>query len=288
MSKKLESKKKIVVLYHANCSDGFGAAWAAWKKFGTRADYIGIDPRTLPDKTLKNKEIYILDSAYPAQTLAKLKKRNKKVIVIDHHLSNKDDVKFASEYLFNLNHSGAVLAWQYFHPRKSLPRLLRHVEDFDLWRFRLSHTREFSAIINDFGFDFKIWNKLARDLENPKKRNALAQKGKLLLDYENKLIERIVKNAEVVNFMGYKTLAVNSPIFESEIGHYLYKKLPPTAIVWRVKNGKITVSLRSNGKVDVSKIAAKFGGGGHKAAAGFALKRDARLPWKFLKAKYEK
>ena len=32
--------KKTVVLYHANCHDGFGGAFAAWKKFGDAADYV--------------------------------------------------------------------------------------------------------------------------------------------------------------------------------------------------------------------------------------------------------
>jgi hypothetical protein len=29
-----------VVIYHADCRDGFGAAYAAWKKFGDNASYI--------------------------------------------------------------------------------------------------------------------------------------------------------------------------------------------------------------------------------------------------------
>src|SRR3989344_1169898 len=35
--------KKIAVLYHKGCTDGFGAAWAAWKKFGARAEYLGVE-----------------------------------------------------------------------------------------------------------------------------------------------------------------------------------------------------------------------------------------------------
>jgi hypothetical protein len=28
--------KKTIILYHLDCPDGFGAAWAAWKKFSSK------------------------------------------------------------------------------------------------------------------------------------------------------------------------------------------------------------------------------------------------------------
>lgn len=280
--------KPIVVLYHANCSDGFGAAWAAHKKFGNRADYIGIEPRTLPEKALRNKEIYILDNCYPAKALIALGKRNKSVTVIDHHISNKNDVKHATHHVFDIKHSGAVLAWRYFHPRKTVPLILRYIEDFDLWNFRMPHSREISVVLLMIGFEFGFFDAFSRRLNDPKTKKDIIVQGRIIIDYEKRMIDRIIKNAEVVEFAGYRTLAVNSPVLESEIGNILCHKFPPIAIVWRAKNGKITVSLRSNGKVDVSKIAEKFGGGGHKAASGFALKRDGKLPWKILKPKYEK
>jgi len=278
--------KKIVVLYHSNCPDGFGAAYAAWEKFGGRADYIGVDPRTLPLQPLNGRDLYILDSSYPARVLKRLRRKNRKVVVIDHHISNREDIREASESVFNIKHSAAVLSWHYFQPRRRLPLLFRYLEDFDLWRFRLPFTREIAALITVFGFDFKEWRKLIKELEDAKRRRALVKKGGLLLAYEKRILDRIIKNAEVVKFMNYKALAVNSPILESELGHALYKVMPPLSIVWREKNGKITVSLRSNGQVDVSKIAAKFGGGGHKAAAGFALQKGAKFPWKLLKPKW--
>jgi phosphoesterase RecJ-like protein len=42
------------------------------------------------------------------------------------------------------------------------------------------------------------------------------------------------------------------------------------------------ISLRSDGTVDVSEIAKKYGGGGHIKAAGFVLDIGASLPWKEL------
>ena len=83
---------------------------------------------------------------------------------------------------------------------------------------------------------------------------------------------------------GYEVIAVNSPrIFRTQIGMLLAQKMPPFGIVWNRRNGQISVSLRSVGKFDVSKIAKKFDGSGHKNAAGFTLAGNAKLPWKYLK-----
>ena len=88
-----------------------------------------------------------------------------------------------------------------------------------------------------------------------------------------------------VNFLGRRVLASNYPILRSEIGHELLKKKPPLSIIWREKGGRISVSLRSDGSVDVAAIAEKYGGGGHKSAAGFTLEKGEKLPWNVSKNK---
>jgi nanoRNase/pAp phosphatase (c-di-AMP/oligoRNAs hydrolase) len=97
------------------------------------------------------------------------------------------------------------------------------------------------------------------------------------------VIDSIVANAEIVKFAGHKAFVANSPALVSEIGHVLATKANGVGIVWVKKGDKLKVSLRSNGKVDVSKIAVKYGGGGHKAAASFSLpikKGTLTFPWK--------
>ena len=66
---------------------------------------------------------------------------------------------------------------------------------------------------------------------------------------------------------------VNSLVFQSEIGDELCKLYPdaPFAAVWCQKTESLQAwSLRSIGEFDVSVVAAQFGGGGHRNAAGFA------------------
>lgn len=281
-SKQRAPKKDIVVIYHGNCTDGFSGAWAAWKKLGKKAEYIGVQHHTLPPLGLTNKELYFIDFVYPEKIMRKLIKTNKKVTAIDHHVSAEKTIKLTQDYLYSIKHSGAVLAWKYFHPNKPVPRLLKHVEDTDLWKFKLPHTKEIFAYLELFDFAFKTWDKLAKDLENSKKRKQYVEKGRLILRYEEKQVERLVsENSEKVNFEGHDSLAVNSPVLVSKIGASLVKKKPPIGIIWQQKQGKKIVSLRSNGKTDVAKLAKKYGGGGHKAASAFAIDASKKLPWEY-------
>lgn len=273
--------KKIVVLYHKHCPDGFGAAWAAWKKLGRRATYIGIDHRYSP-LNLEDKTVYFLDIAYPPQIIQKILKNGNEIFLIDHHISNKTVVGMFRGGLYDLKHSGCVLAWYYFHPDKAVPELLLNIEDLDLWKFKLFHTKELMAFIDLYDYDFKIWNKLVRQWQKPASKKGLVRLGEIILKYEQKILDDLETYAEKVKFCGYNALAVNTPILNSQICQRLNKKLPPISLSW-FRNGKsLVVSLRSNGKVDVSKLAAKFGGGGHKKAAGFTWTKKG-FPWTPLK-----
>lgn len=278
--------KNIVVLYHNDCTDGFSAAWAAWKKLGDKADYIGIDPGTAPIGGLKDKEIYMVDLIYPAQYLKKLIAANKKFVAIDHHVSNQKAFGLIKEGLFDLNHSGAILAWNYFHPKTKAPKLLEHVEDMDLWKFKIPKSKEIISYLDTVDFEFKKWDETVKGMEDRVKYREFLDKGASILKYQDQLVERIIANhAVMVNFFGHKIYAVNSPIFNSQIANILYRNLPPLGIVWsQGADGSVHVSLRSNGAVDVSKLAAKFkGGGGHKQSAGFSVENPLKLPWKKIK-----
>lgn len=276
--------KKIVVIYHASCPDGFGAAWAAWKKFGNRAEYHPVTHSAKPP-ALRGKEVYFLDLVYKPDTMRKIVKEAARVVVLDHHVTARDSVKLAQESRYDMNHSGAFLAWKYFHPGKPVPRLLLHIEDEDLWKFRLAGTMAVNARMELLDFDFKKWDKAIRDFEKPASRKRFVEEGELLAAYRTRMARRLVEECSVpVKFMGYRALAINAvrPL-TSEVGNMLYKIMPPIGIVWQERRGMLSVSLRSNGTVNVAKIAEGFGGGGHKTAAAFALPIGAKKPWTYIK-----
>jgi len=275
--------KKIVIIYHRNCSDGFGAAWVAWKKFGNQAEYITATHPSSPPKNLKGKEVYMLDFCYSAKEMQAVLREVLKLTVIDHHISQKNAIKFSTNYVFNTSNSGAVLAWKYFFPGQKTPKLLLYIEDKDIWKWSLKGTQEYFAFLETHNFDFKVWDKLIKDFADTTKRKSFYGLGAAITSFNNQQIDALASSAESVIFDNRKCLAVNSPLFISEIGHILALKIKGVGIVWCKKGNKLKISMRSNGKIDVAKIATKKGGGGHRSAASFSLDiTDSiiKLPWK--------
>ena len=262
--------QEIVVLYHADCPDGFGASFAAWKKFGDNALYIPVHHNTPPPAQIGGKEVYLLDYAYPIEITNEVLPRVKKLIIIDHHVTAKDIVPLAHERVFDLAHSGSVLAWQYFHPDTETPLLLKYIEDVDLWKFSLPHAKELSEAIMMREFNFAAWESMLSDFENPTVLDTYIHDGSILMKRKEIIIKKILESRETVEFEGYQCLMVNSPVYSSSLGDAMVTLGSPIAIIWSRKGNRIIVSLRSKGDPDVAAIAQKYGGGGHKAAAGFS------------------
>lgn len=274
--------KQIIILYHAECPDGFGGAWVAHRKFGDKAEYIGVHHDQPPPAGLIDKEIYMIDFCYPIEIMKEIISRNQRVTAIDHHVSREGAIKLTRDYSYAVENSGSVLAWKYFNKDKPVPLMLQYIEDQDLWKFTLADTMPIVTCIDSYDYDFDVWDKLAKEVEDDQKRKEFIEKGSFMVNYKDELIKRIIEEStKTVEFEGYRVLSVNAPHeFASRIGETLYVKKPPLAIMWYEGNDGIHVSLRSDGSVDVSKIAEKFGGGGHKAAAGFSLPSIDSFPWK--------
>lgn len=281
--------KKIVVIYHGKCPDGFGGAWAAWKKFGARATYLPARDRSAPPPGLKNKIVYIIDYTYDEPIIKKLLKENIRVTAIDHHVSQENATKLTEKYLYDVKHSGAVLAWQYFHPGKPAPMLLRYVEDRDLWNWKVPRAREMLMMVDLAPYDFKAWSRLAKDIDDPRTRATYLKKGALLDLHYRSLYEKLLPNAEPVKFAGHKIYALNCPYyFADDLGHELALKTKSFSLLWNESGGRIRCSLRSAGKIDVARIAKKFGGGGHKQSSGFSFPVGKKTPWKLLPEAFSK
>ncbi len=272
-----------VIIYHADCPDGMSGGWAAWKKFGNRATYIPSHHQNPPPKGLKGRTVYIVDFSYPLPIMRTLVANAERVIAIDHHRMAEPSANLATEKRFDNNHSGAVLAWHYFHPTKPVPHFLRYVEDLDLWRFRLPNSKAVSNLIGSITRDFKTWDRMVEKFESPKNRKRLIKKGKIMLEYEQNLIGRILAKAVFISWKGKQYAAVNSPILVSELGHELSKKSKTgIGIVWHRSPQGIKVSLRSEGNIDATRLSIPYGGGGHRNAAAFVIKNTDRLPWKII------
>ena len=272
----------IYVLYHSHCPDGFGAAFAAWKKLGKTAKYLPVsygDP--VPNITKENSEIYIVDFSFPKPILEELASKFK-VTLIDHHKTAEKDLEGLPFAHFDMTHSGAVLTYKHFFPGEEVPDFFRYLEDRDLWKFEMEHSKEFQAYLGSHPFKFQVWEEI---LNTPKEK-WLAE-GTAILRRDGAIVDSMTNKAALIEFEGHKIAVVNVSYFWSEAGHHLLEeRFKEKGIDYALlytdvpKDRKRIYSLRSLGDFDVSVIAKKFGGGGHKNASGFqfTLNKDPVYP----------
>lgn len=262
------------ILYHADCPDGFGAAYSAWKHFGKKATYLPVQHNQTPPELRADATIYLVDFCYPKDILLAMAGKAKKVQVIDHHISAQKDLTDlpTQDYPhlhvhFDMEKSGAVLTWEHFHPQIPVPEFLHYIQDKDLWKFKLPLSKEFSASLRCYEMDFEIWDALVGKVQE------LCQEGIVLMRYQTQLVNKLCNNYFITEVAGYKVPTVNSGVLQSEIGNQLCNLYPKSAfsVVYFETEGKRIHSLRSVGEFDVSLIAKQFGGGGHKNAAGFVI-----------------
>jgi oligoribonuclease NrnB/cAMP/cGMP phosphodiesterase (DHH superfamily) len=280
-------EKEIVVIYHDQCRDGFGAAYAAWKKFGESAWYVPLKAGTDAPTGLTDKELYIVDFSFSYETLAQLREQNRSVVVIDHHISAQAAVTAWPENIFDLEHSGAVLAWRYFHPDTPTPPLLEYVEDHDIWKFALPNNREINAALGLEPATFAAWDSLITRLTDPGELASFIERGATIAAFEDHLVSQLLEYKEWVEFAGHRCYAINiARPYRSIVGHHLAKLSAaaggaPLGIVYYRNQGGVNISLRSEGDLDVAKLAEQYGGGGHVHAASIRVASFADLPFTF-------
>ncbi len=266
------------ILYHANCYDGFGAAWAAWKALGDGAKYYPIAYGDSPPPLINADQgkLYLLDFTFPRQTLLSLAKEFD-IVVLDHHKTAQGDLADLPFARFDVDKSGAVLAWEHFHPGTPIPELVRYLQDRDLWQFRLPRSREIAAWLRSYPMDFRIWDGLVWDVIDDARYWQAASEGEAILRFQCEMVDVMCRNAWVTKIGDHWVPVTNATIFFSEVGERLCELNPgmPFAAYYLDRaDGKRQWGLRSRGGFDVSAVAKAFGGGGHTAAAGFTSPRE--------------
>jgi len=275
------------LIYHAGCPDGFGAAWSARQAWGTDGRYI---PRSHDDDfdplPFEDELVVIADISLPNELLRALGEVAGSLCVLDHHLTARDH--FASDpsventlnalghrVHFDLGHSGAILAWNYFHPDVEPPDLLRYVEDQDLWNWCLPNSREINAAIGSYSRSFECWDELAaRPIES------LADGGRPNVRANEMEVEGGIRRAQPIAIGSERIEAVNAGRPRAAIGHALAKRSAygkPWGIVYRLAGSRVDCTIYSLDELDASAIATRFGGGGHRNAAGFSVSLRAWL-----------
>lgn len=268
-----------------------------------------------PPPDVSDRDVYLVDFSYKRQVVKDMINIGgaASVTILDHHKSAMEDLKGLEEELFeewkianaemgdvspdaeyveqlhmtfDMEHSGCMLAWKFWESFFELvgfvrPLLLDHVEDRDLWRFKLPLTREIQANVFSYEYTFENWDTLMCRSNTV----ILAEGGTAIERKHHKDVAELVKLCQRLFSWklpngDYKDVPIASIPYtmSSDAGNLMAKDWCAgtyfSACYWDTPTHRV-FSLRSteNG-MDVSEIAKEFGGGGHKHAAGFRVPRN--------------
>lgn len=268
--------KEATIYYHDDM-DGICSA-AIIRKIYPEAKCIksnyGNEVPEIKDEDIKNKIVFVVDYSFEPEIMEKLKNESRIFCWIDHHKSamernpelwNSDEI----DGLRSLDKSGCELTWEWFEPHEDAPQIVKLIGDYDMWRFNHPETKAFGEIAS-------------LEIESPEDMVGMfdggvpietLEGGELLLKAQLKRVKKAFKDGFDIMFHGYKTRRMNTNNDQSNVGNYACKQGYDIGMIWYVKGENIIIGLRSIGDIDVSILAKKYNGGGHKNAAGF------EVPW---------
>ena len=252
-------------IYHGGCDDGFGAAWVTWKRHGDSIEYYpGVYQKDPPD--VAGRTIVMVDFSYKRPVMERIVREARHLTVLDHHKTAEEDLRDlpSANVHFDMDKSGAMLAWDFFFSFQDPPDLIRYIQHPDLWRRSLPGIDEFTMALRSYPQDFAVWDAL--------RVPALIEEGKAILRYYRTVVDAAKRTAFRRTIGGIEVPVANVPYaFASEVAGELAEGWPFAACFYETADG-INFSLRSReGGADVSAVARMFGGGGHRGAAGFRV-----------------
>ena len=223
-----------LLLYHAGCWDGFTAAWVAWLFRGDACEYVPVyHSEPPPDVTGRN--VAIFDFAYKRPVLEQMAAAATSLVIVDHHKSAWADLAGLDYAVFDMNRSGARLAFDWFlgkhdswvklqgssGPRvNAVERLCDCVQDRDLWRWALPNSREISEAMKILPFEFGAWSQFCQDLAF--NQQGVIDTGHALLAMTKQHLQILAQTAEIARLDDHVVWVACAPyIYASELGHLL-------------------------------------------------------------------
>lgn len=260
----------MIVIYHANCTDGFCCAWLLRKRFPEAVFVPANYGEEVPD--VEGEDVIIADFSYKREIMEEIIEKCKSLMVLDHHksaqkeLSGLVDPSIVIE--FDMERSGAKMVADWLGVSNWL---VDYVQDRDLWRWKLEDSRAVNAYISSWPFKDEVWDGIEKH-----SWDAIVKEGEAILRYQERCVESQIGKAVYVMFEtkdGPKEIAcMNCTHLVSEIAGKLGDGMAFGSTYFRRMDGKYVFSLRSEeGGMDVSEVAGGYGGGGHARAAGFEV-----------------
>lgn len=284
----LEAADVEVVLYHGGCPDGSFAAYCARHVLGSD---VKLKPLRRGEENkfasaeefheslgLRGKNVLMVDFVYERKTMNRIHELCKTLLVIDHHATAPEACEDLPDKckVIVMEQSAATLAWNFFVPGQEAPLLYRYIEDKDLWRWSMKHSREFAA---GFALERLSWETCEKFLSSGitalrltilAGTQCLRVQRKLISDHCKASVERKLKT-----YPDLRVRVVNCTNYASEVANGMLEEFGACDVAmvftYRMQYGQFTCSLRSRkgSSADCAAIAKEWSGGGHEDAAGF-------------------
>lgn len=269
----------MLCIYHIADHDGKGSG-AVIKSVYPEVKLLGLnhDMEIPYDEIETHEKIFVCDFALPIPYMFDLAER-KELTWIDHHASVIDqyDAEIAKgrkpiSGLRRVGQAAIELCWEYFYPNKEVPLGITLLGKNDIFDLRDPRVRPFEFAMQSFGVnspDDEIWTKLFAGELNV---DEMVEEGERILGWINVRNYRLVRSMAFESKIdGLKCICANMPQGYSSFYDSLPNRDDYDVMInfYMNRHCKWNLSFYSSKKdVDVSKIAAKFGGGGHRGAAG--------------------
>ncbi|GMO63920.1 MAG: hypothetical protein Ta2D_10780 [Rickettsiales bacterium] len=288
----VQYKKKTSILFTHTDLDGAGCA-ILFKTF-LQVDYVycighGLDnkidkeiEKTMSKYNPSEVDVYIADiSPNTTQMMEWLIKNCNSVVVLDHHKSQDFLLKY-KQFNYSLEKCGTSLVRDYLQKKglwehkylKDFDYFVDVINDIDLWLLQDPFSKDLNKLFSFMGMS-KFIEALTDRPQMMYRYNDIID---ILNNTEKNYIEKALEKKYPCACGGEYVFAEN---YGNEIGNNIAENNDDKiGIVINMKNK--SVSLRSIGDIDISKIAIANGGGGHKNASGFAFETLDELD-KFIK-----
>lgn len=284
-----------IILYHKNCFDGICAVWVyrRWLEqnkisLDDTFKFIGMNysNATIPEEC-KNSRVLILDYCFSQETTNELCQKAKSVLIIDHHETSKNitlnssplpsstSVSSNGSLIHDIQRSGCQLTFDTFFPGQKRPLIVDYIGNRDIWKWDLL---PFEKEITSYIYNFPETLETIETLESQWDTQKYIDFGSILVKARDQDIQKISKNFNKailsVDDQKYNILVGDcSWMFRSDVGNYVCQKENCDFVLlytYYFNTQTFSISLRGNDKVDLSEVAKKFGGGGHKNASAFS------------------
>lgn len=277
MQSKLPEELDLIV-YHADCADGFGAAWALHQKYGDQVDYVPMHYGAGVDLDMfRDRRVLMVDVSVSREDFQEIQSVATSFLLVDHHKTALENLTGLPGCIMDMDRSGAGLAWDLAHPGKPRPPLIDLVETRDLWKWdRDPEAKLLVRVLDTQGYTFHAWGEFNHRLETPGLKAQVMIEARAMDRLYQSQVSALAQDAQPIMLDGRcGHIACVPHIFASDVGARINQENPGDfALTWCATSdgSKARLSFRSaHDAAPIIDLARQFGGGGHPHASGASM-----------------